>query len=75
MGKFRQCLTELSIRDRSVFSFPDDNFSKLQWIFTKLGVCIEVIFFSSGTYFVQQSRTILAILVKRHKRNIAVKLF
>ena len=24
----------------SVFSFPDDNFSKYQWIFTKLIVCI-----------------------------------
>ena len=23
-------------------SFPDDNFSKCQWIFTKLGVCIDI---------------------------------
>ena len=31
--------------------------------------------FSSGGHFVQQSRTILAILVKGHPRNIPVKLF
>ena len=31
--------------------------------------------FSSGNDFVQQSRTILAILVKRQKRNICLKLF
>ena len=24
----------------SVFSFPDDNLSKYQWIFTKLGTCM-----------------------------------
>ena len=27
----------------SVFSFPDDNLSKCQWIFTKLGVCIDIV--------------------------------
>ena len=43
MGKFRQFLTELSAHDRAVFSFPDDNFSKYQWIFTKLGVCINIV--------------------------------
>ena len=26
----------------SVFSFPDDNLSKHQWIFTKLGMCIDI---------------------------------
>ena len=31
--------------------------------------------FSSGGQFVQLSGTILAILVKKHKRNIFVKLF
>ena len=31
--------------------------------------------FSSGSDFVQPSGTILAIFVKRHKRNISVKLF
>ena len=32
----------LSARDTSVFSFPDDNLSKHQWIFTKL-VCIDIL--------------------------------
>ena len=43
MGKFRQFLTELSARDTSIFSFPDDNLSEYQWIFTKLGICIDIV--------------------------------
>ena len=35
MGNFCQFLTELSARNMSVFSFPDDNFSKYLLIFTK----------------------------------------
>ena len=27
----------------SVFSFPDNNLSKCQWIFIKFGVCIDII--------------------------------
>ena len=42
MGKFRQFLTEFSARDTHIFSFPDDNLSKHQWIFTKLGMCIDI---------------------------------
>ena len=42
MGNFRQILTELSAQDTSIFSFPNDNFSKRQWIFTKLGMCIDM---------------------------------
>ena len=45
MGKFCQFLTELHVSawDMSVFSFPDDNVSKYQCIFTKLGVCIVIV--------------------------------
>ena len=43
MGKFRQILMELSARDMPKFSYPDDNLSKLQWIFTKLGMCIDIV--------------------------------
>ena len=32
-------------------------------------------FFCSGGHFVQQSRTILAVLVEGHPRNISVELF
>ena len=27
----------------SIFSFPDDNFSKYQWIFMILGMCIDIV--------------------------------
>ena len=43
MGKFRQILKELSNRDTPMFSFPDDNLNKHQWIFTKLGMCIDIV--------------------------------
>ena len=34
---------ELSARDTPIFLFPDDNFSKHQWIFTRLGMCIDIL--------------------------------
>ena len=43
MGKFCQCQTEVSAHHTSVFSFLDDNLSKCQWIFTKLGMCIDIV--------------------------------
>ena len=43
MGKFHQILMELSARDTPIFSFLDDNLSKHQWIFTKLGMCIDIV--------------------------------
>ena len=42
MGKYHQ-FWQLSARGRSIFSFPGDNFSKYQWLFTKLGVCINIV--------------------------------
>ena len=43
MAKFHQVLMELSAGDTSIFSFPDDNLGKHQWIFTKLGMCIDIV--------------------------------
>ena len=40
-GQISLIFTELSARDTSIFSFPDDK--KKQWIFTKLGLCIDMI--------------------------------
>ena len=40
-GKFRQFLTELSARDNLYFHLR--MISKYQWIFTKLGVCIDIV--------------------------------
>ena len=38
----RPSVSRTSVRP-SVFSFPDDNLSKHQWIFTKLGMCIDIV--------------------------------
>ena len=43
MGKFPQILMELSDQDTPIFSFLDDNLSKRRWIFTKLGMCIDIV--------------------------------
>ena len=42
ISKFHQFLTELSARNKPIFSFLDDNLSKYQWVFTKLGLCIYI---------------------------------
>ena len=43
MGKFREFLTGLSARNTFIFSFPEDNLIKCQLIFTKLGMCIDIV--------------------------------
>ena len=43
MGKFRQFLTEFFTSNISVFLFPDHNLSKSRWIFTKFGMCIDIV--------------------------------
>ena len=43
MGKFCQFLTELSARDTSLFSYPDNNCGIYEWIFAKHGVCIDIV--------------------------------
>ena len=35
------CLSVICLSVR--FSFPDENLSKHQWIFTKLGMCIDIV--------------------------------
>ena len=44
VGHPRICLSfRQSYVHPSVFSFPDNNLSKRQWIFTKLGMCIDIV--------------------------------
>ena len=50
--------TRLSIR----ISFPDDNLSKHQWIFTKLGMCIDIV----EIWFGQISLNFDGIICLRH---------
>ena len=66
MGKFLQILTELSARDMPVFSFPDDNFSKHQWIFTKLGMCIDIVEICFGIANAQISSNFDGVICPRH---------
>ena len=45
---FKPCQTIVSVclsyvSPYAVFSFPDDNLSKRPWIFTKLGVCTDIV--------------------------------
>ena len=68
MGKFCQILTELSANDTSVFSFPDDNFSKYQWIFTKLGMCIDVVETWYGIADGQIPLIFVSVICTRHVR-------
>ena len=43
MGKHCQYLTQLSAHVTFVFSFLHNNISKYQWIFTKFGICIDIV--------------------------------
>ena len=66
MGKFRQFLTELSARDTPIFSFPDDNLSKHQWSFTKLGMCIDIVEICFGIANGQISSIFDGVICPRH---------
>ena len=66
MGKCSQFLTELSARDTPKFLFPDDNYSKHQWIFTKLGMCIDIMEICFGIANGQISSIFDGVICPRH---------
>ena len=71
MGKFCEFLTELYARVTSVFSFLDDNFTKYQWLFTKL-VCVLILWTSAlGLLMVEFS----LFLTELSDRNTSVFYF
>ena len=74
MGKFLQFLTELSARDTPIFSFPDDNLSKHQWIFTKLGMCIDIVEIWFGIANGQISSIFDRVICPRHAHIFVSKL-
>ena len=66
MAKFRQFLTELSARDTPIFSFPDDNLSKQQWIYTKIAICIDIKEIWFGVANGQISSNFYGVICPRH---------
>ena len=57
---------ELSARDTPIFSFPDDNFSKKQGIFTKLAICIDSKEIRFGIANGQISSNFYGVICPRH---------
>ena len=47
-------------------SFPDDNLSKHQWIFTKLGMCIDIVEIWFGIANEQISSNFDGVICPRH---------
>ena len=47
-------------------SFPDDNLSKCQWIFTKLGVCIDIVEIWFGIANGQISSNFYGVICLKH---------
>ena len=54
------------VRPSVRFSFPDDNLSKHQWIFTKLGMCIDIVEIWFGIANGQISLIFDGIICLRH---------
>ena len=48
------------------FSFPDDNLSKHQWIFIKLGMCIDIVAIWFGIANGRISSNVYGVICPRH---------
>ena len=58
------CLTIVS--PSICLSFPDDNLSKHHWIFTKLGMCIDIVEIWFGIANLQISSNFDGVICPRH---------
>ena len=56
----------LDVRVSVRFSFPDDNLSKHQWTFTKLGMCIDIVEIWFGIANGQISLNFYGVYCPRH---------
>ena len=74
MGKFCQFFTELSARDKPIFSFPDDNLSKKQGILTKLAICIDINEICFGIANAQISLNFYGDICPRHAHILGLGL-
>ena len=54
------------VRPSVRFSFPDDNLSKHEWIFTKLSLCIDIVEIWFGIANGQISSNIYGVICPRH---------
>ena len=54
------------VRPSVRFLFPDDNLSKHQWIFTKLGTCIDIVEIWFGIANGQISLNVYGVICPRH---------
>ena len=64
---FFQFLTTLSAQDTSTFFlYPVDKLSKWQWIFTKLGICIDIVVIWFGIANAQISLTFDRVIYALH---------
>ena len=55
-----------SVRPSVRFSFPDDNLSKLQWVFTKFYMCIDIVEIWFGIANGQISSVFDGVICPRH---------
>ena len=62
----RESVRCMSICPSVHFSFPDDNLSKHQWIFTKLGMCIDIVEIWFGIANWQISSIFDGVICPRH---------
>ena len=69
MGKICRFLTELPARDMPVFLFRDNNLSKYQCIFAKLGMCIDIVDIWFGIANGQNLLIFNRVTCSRHVRD------
>ena len=62
-------VSRISVRLSVRFSFPDDNLSKHQWIFTKRGMCIDIVEIWFGIANGQISSNFYRVICPRHAHN------
>ena len=62
----------MSVRPSVRFSFPDDNLSKHPWIFTKLGMCIDIVDICFGIANGQISSNFYGFICPRHSHIFVV---
>ena len=54
------------VRQSIRFSFPDDNLSKHQWIFSKLDMCIDIVDIRFGIANGQISSNFYGVICPKH---------